>query len=220
MLCPVLTCSGVIVSEWNVLTTAACVNYLLPEDVKVYVGSNKLKKNGFTFSVANILIHPDYSRQTNDCNIAILTLSEPFDYSVDTVDFIPIAAEMPSVGSNGVTSGFGAIDPNLQYPETLQAAVLRIYSQNQCERLKNIRLKPSMFCAGDTAGKRDLCPDDQGAPIQHQGELIGISSFGYSCGLAAPNPSTPVFTSVVYLSDWILQNIFGFDDYENPYGYY
>lgn len=64
-----------------------------------------------------------------------------------------------------------------------------------------------MFCAGDVKGEKDLCPGDQGAPAVFENKLVGIYSWGCSCGLAAPKPSSPVFDSIPFFHDWIRSNI-------------
>lgn len=99
MLCPVIMCSGAIVSSRNVLTTVFCVNYLSPEDVQVHARSNKYYSREFTFNVANIFQHPRFIPSTYDYNTAILTVETIFNFRIGTVQPIPLVTTAPPINS-------------------------------------------------------------------------------------------------------------------------
>ncbi len=160
--CPTIMCSGAIVSSRNVLTTASCINNLSPEDVQVYVGSVSYYSGGYIFNVENIEKHPSFSPSSFNNNIAILTVATPFDFSIGTVQPIPLAITSPPFNSFVITTAYGAVDPSYTLPDVLQKASLQVYPLAICQMYKNNRITLSMFCAGDPKGNRDLCPGDQG----------------------------------------------------------
>lgn len=58
-----------------------------------------------------------------------------------------------------------------------------------------------MFCAGE--GVDDSCTGDSGGPAVIDDELVGIISWGYSCG----SPEYPgVYTQVYRYREWIAEN--------------
>jgi len=73
-----------------------------------------------------------------------------------------------------------------------------------------------MFCAGDLDyGGLDSCQGDSGGPatvvIEDKHTLIGVTSWGYGCGL----PNKPgVYTHVSKFVSWIRNHVER--DYENP----
>lgn len=191
------------------LTTAFCVVHLKPADVQVYLGFNAHNKSNQTSrSVSDIVIHPNYNSNTYDNNLAILILEKKLtatDLAASTIQPIPLCAKAPPVSHYIIVSAYGE-DKNYEYPVTLQKTSLQLYGTKVCQQYKNNKLTNSMFCAGDPAGKRDLCPEDQGSPGVHVlGKcLYGIYNWGCSCGLAAPDsPSSPVFTNLVYLRSFV-----------------
>jgi len=199
-------CSGVIVSSKNVLTTATCINTLAPADVEVRVGSQYYYTGGFLFAVSAIVQNPHFQKSTYESNIAILTVVGAFNLQLSNVRAIPLASTLPATGSTLIGSAFGATDPQLTLPDTLQKVNIKAFSLADCKNYKRNRLTESMFCAGDVSGHKDFCPADQGAPLVYQGELSGIYSWGCSCGLSAPTPSSPVFNSIPYFRSWIQSN--------------
>ncbi|MFD3608270.1 serine protease [Streptomyces atroolivaceus] len=209
VLAPVIMCAGALIDTRHVVTTATCVRYLEPSDVEVYIGSNKYYADGITKEVTGLDEHPTFDPSTYDNNIAVLTLDSPLTpaeistYAIKTIPRAAAGSSLPAAGSYSDVTAYGATDPNLTLPDLMQHAQLRHYTPAQCQTYKKNKLTDSMFCAGDPAGNRDLCPGDQGAPLVQAGKLVGISSWGFSCGLAAPNPSSPVFTRISSVNKWI-----------------
>lgn len=61
------------------------------------------------------------------------------------------------------------------------------------------------YCAFDPTGNRDSCQGDSGGPLQTirspstSSKIVGIVSFGITCGSALPS----IYTRVAYYTDWI-----------------
>ncbi|MFD5437624.1 serine protease [Kitasatospora sp. NPDC127067] len=199
---PVQLCGGSLVTPRWVLTSASCVTGLLPADVEVRAGSDMYYAGGVTAAVTQVVIHPNYNPATFDANLALLELASPLTTS-SSIKPVPLANALPAAGTVAEITGWGAENPALELPPTLKAAELTMFSQSNCQKYKNGRLTSGMFCAGDPTGVTDTCPEDGGDPLVHNGALIGVYSWGGACGLAAPNPSSPVFTNVVTYASWI-----------------
>ncbi|MEV6575044.1 serine protease [Streptomyces sp. NPDC051577] len=199
---PVVMCQGALVDLKHVVTTATCVNNLPPSDVNVRVGSTKYYEGGLSEAVTVITVHPAFDKSTYDNNIAVLTLAGSLPAGT-SIKPIPLAESDPPVGSPGVVTSFGATNAQNDLPDFLQQATLTTFSATQCQNSKGGRVTSRMMCAGDPTGAKDTCPADQGAPLAHQGRLVGIYSWGASCGLATPNTSSPVFNRISTLTTWI-----------------
>ncbi|WP_329191736.1 MULTISPECIES: serine protease [unclassified Streptomyces] len=199
---PVVMCEGALVDLKHVVTTATCVSALAPSDVNVRVGSNKYYDGGLSEAVTVITVHPAFDKSTYDSNIAVLTLARTLPAGT-SIKPIPLAENDPPGGSLGVVTSFGATNTENALPDLLQQAPLTTLSATQCQNFKGGRVTIRMMCAGDQTGVKDLCPADQGTPLAYQGRLVGIYSWGGSCGLAAPNSSSPVFNRISTFATWI-----------------
>lgn len=66
-------------------------------------------------------------------------------------------------------------------------------------------LSPSQCCAFDPTARNDACQGDSGGPLQqfsnspNIAEIVGVVSFGVSCGTKLPS----IYTRVAYYLDWI-----------------
>lgn len=200
-------CSGTVISSRNVLATATCVDTLSPTDVEVVAGTNMYCNGGFSHLVINILFHPNFTVSTHESNLAILTVHKAFDSTLGLIKPIPLADALPPTNAYVIASAYGVTNKHLDLPEFLQKVNLLVYSRTQCKSYKRNRVTASMFCVGDPNGKKDLCPEDQAAPAVYNSELVGIYSFGCSCGHSASNLTSPVFNSIPSFKNWIQSNI-------------
>lgn len=72
-------------------------------------------------------------------------------------------------------------------------------------------LNQGHFCAYDPAGLSDACQGDSGGPLQiilppnEMAQIVGVTSFGYSCGSRIP----AVYARVAFYLDWIEQVVWG-----------
>lgn len=85
--------------------------------------------------------------------------------------------------------------------EVLLAAEVKVYSRKRClEDFPYDTITESMMCAGVEDGSVDSCQGDSGGPLVADGVLIGVVSWGYSCGL----PHRPgVYTNVAVVRRFI-----------------
>lgn len=69
-------------------------------------------------------------------------------------------------------------------------------------------ISENQYCAQDPAFKMDSCRGDSGGPLQifrnkYTAHVIGIVSFGVSCGSDLPS----IYTRVASYSDWIVSHV-------------
>lgn len=94
---------------------------------------------------------------------------------------------------------------------------LNIFRNNECDAFFDRTRKlpdgivESQLCAGNRGGRKDTCEGDSGGPLQvvNPGNncifhVIGLTSFGKSCGLAN---SPGVYTRISSYLDWIEANV-------------
>jgi len=192
------------------------------------------------FEIDSIEIHPDFNvgpYLNND--IAIITIANRTngtstageESGIDFGDYVGAACLPPESfwyrpGRTMEITGWGKVlkvggenKRSLSSPNTLQEATVPIISQKRCQD-DNVygerRISDKMFCAGDLDyGGLDSCQGDSGGPatvvIEDKHTLIGVTSWGYGCGL----PNKPgVYTHVSKFVSWIRNHVE--KDYDNP----
>lgn len=101
-----------------------------------------------------------------------------------------------------VVTGWGSRGRNNSVKsEVLLAAEVKVYSRKQClQHYPYDAITESMMCAGVEDGSVDSCQGDSGGPLVANGVLIGVVSWGYSCGL----PHHPgIYTNVAVVRRFI-----------------
>ncbi|KAL0155171.1 hypothetical protein M9458_049434, partial [Cirrhinus mrigala] len=150
-------------------------------------------------SINTLIIHPSYSSDTYNNDIALLHLSS----SVNFTNYIrPV--NFPSGTSSWIT-GWG----QTAFGGTLQETVVPVIINSECNNLLGANLiTENMMCAGLLQGGKDTCQGDSGGPMvsKHCSVWVqaGIISRGHDCG----QPSEPgVYTRVSRYQQWITTSI-------------
>lgn len=101
----------------------------------------------------------------------------------------------------------GTVRPSVLLKTNLTSMPLSICNStlfgNNHPSLRN-GIRESQCCAYDPEGRNDACQGDSGGPLQifsspAIGTIVGVVSFGISCGTTLPG----VYTRVAYYIDWI-----------------
>merc|ERR1711931_510380 len=206
-------CGGSIINKNQVITAAHCVEGALPILDSVVAGAHhRILEGGHqTRRVAKMEHHASWNNPPFNNDVALITVSEPFDFSDPNVqpiemmkssvdgELIPAETICNSTGW-GLTSGAGLFLPN-----ALQWAKLPVHSRADCEEIFPGYITDGMICAGTTgystcngdSGGPLVCPDESGV-----GKLAGLVSFGYTgCTDAG------VYTMVSHYEEWITSRL-------------
>ncbi|XP_028035246.1 trypsin, alkaline A-like [Bombyx mandarina] len=210
-------CAGVILTSRHVVSTAHCFqynestgrNYSLPKYWRVRVGSSYRSRGGFIHGLKTIITHRGFDQlyYTNDIAMVVVTKTFIFSPKVRQGTIVKYGTEI-SPNSICTLIGWGVKEPDGAQPEQLQSTALFTIDQDVCRnRYATIRalISDSMLCAGRVeAGGPDGCYGDSGGPLIYKGLVVGLVSFGYSCG---HRYYPGVYTKISHYTDWIVKTV-------------
>jgi secreted trypsin-like serine protease len=207
-------CGGSILSSWEILTAAHCVDYdgdvLTASDVKVLVGTATLSTTRATaVAVASITVHPDWDWPTYANDVAVLRLAAPIALTPGVQEAIPLASATVANGTSALITGWGNTSTTgTSYPTQLKKATVSTVSDASCNSAYSGDGgidADIMLCATGGGFTIDACQGDSGGPLVVSvggvPTLAGITSFGIGCA-EAPYPG--VYTEVSAFRTWIL----------------
>jgi len=208
----------------NWLVTAAHCFSDQSNNVRVYFHPHQVDQvfNPFfpSYTVRDFFIHPEFSTQTKENDIAFLRLEDHLEN--DSWFFPPhnqkIQMKLTSdsylyetPGTELMIAGYGKVSTNDDFDimhSTLHYGRVKVVDE---KKFPKIKVSPSMMVAegnqinNNTFSVVDSCQGDSGGPLYFKKEdneyiLVGIVSWGISCGI----PEYPgVYTRISAFYDWI-----------------
>ncbi len=209
-------CGATILNEHWVVTAAHCVLPIATTSfLQVRSGFTAITSDEGTFHRVNKgVVHADYDYGSDDRShdIALLRVSEPFDFDNEAVSKMPlvnafdVARGLEDPGNEVDISGWGRLTYNGAIPDSLQAAAVTIADINETAYLHEI-ITDAMIMAGEDG--IDACQGDSGGPMivtDRYGEkkLAGVTSWGVGCGF---NGYPGVYTRISHYENWLDHNL-------------
>ena len=154
-------CGGSILSASYILTSAFCVDGVVPDGISIAAGIHNLEEDFLTLRyVQEVLIHPDWNRNDGSYrhDIALLRIFPPL--SVDANGYLARTCvpyfsssderqNYPRQGSNVTVVGWGATEYGRQRTSvTLQQATVSVIDSHALICQQSLHDVKSQFCAG------------------------------------------------------------------------
>ncbi|XP_067874834.1 uncharacterized protein [Heterodontus francisci] len=194
-------CGGSLINNQWIVSAAHC--YQPPSILVAHLGEHDLRYSEGTeqrIQVEKAIAHPEYNRINLNNDIMLLKLASParFNQYVKPID---LPSRCATAGTQCVTSGWGNLLTNgVKYPNVLQCLDQPILPDVECRKAYPPYFTDNMFCSGFWEGGQSTCQGDSGGPVVCNGELQGITSWGYDCAMKG-HPS--VFVKVCNYNQWI-----------------
>lgn len=211
-----LICGGTLIEKNLVLTAAHCVNTREPGDIDVVADTLELSSNDRErIGVIDIIIHPEYDRNTAYADIAIVKLAG--DSRAGTADIISSDlfsrwSSLLDADSTATVFGWGATAERTR-SNHLQSVALPLVDAETCQSAysdEGYVVAQGTICAGFASGGKDACRGDSGGPLMMPNPengswlQIGIVSWGEGCAEA---DSYGVYTSILPYLSWISETV-------------
>ncbi|XP_063923282.1 trypsin-1-like [Zophobas morio] len=198
------SCGGSIVAPNYIVTAAHCTEGKTEDGMSIRAGTSIREDGGQVIDVKKITNHPKYNTDSGspDYDIAILELATNLElgFQVAVIN-LPTEDQTWPAGTEALISGWGLThEGDTELPVNLQGASVQLIDQASCVAAYGGFITERMFCAGVDGGGVDSCQDDSGGPLQVEGILAGVVSFGNGCGLAG---FPGVYTNVSDVLDFI-----------------
>ncbi|CAH2009728.1 unnamed protein product [Acanthoscelides obtectus] len=104
-------------------------------------------------------------------------------------------------GATVISSGWGVTEMHSDIAsDILRDVDLKIINNEICLRKVKEAVTKRMICATGGRTGKDTCEFDSGGPLEYNGTLVGIVSWGRGCGI---KNMPGVYTSVARLRPWI-----------------
>ncbi|XP_048487069.1 trypsin CFT-1 isoform X1 [Plutella xylostella] len=219
-------CGGVILTQHHVLTAAHCLFHeindttavtgttnLRASEVIVRVGSTYNDRGGSVHVTPKIVVHESYNHPILDNDVAVLVLPTSMsNYRSSSVQpaVIPPGGYVVPNNASVVAVGWGLTDMNCSKSNTLglRHAGLRKVDRDTCGARWEASVPDNFLCAGLLGvGGAGTCRGDSGGPLVYNGVVVGVTSFGMTCGDSLyPNVFTRVSSYSVWINNTVHQN--------------
>ncbi|XP_050503558.1 trypsin-7-like [Diabrotica virgifera virgifera] len=194
-------CAGSLINKDTVITAAHCLNHPLLKPTSVLLGTADQSGSGTTVYIKTYKLHENFSVENADENhvkanndIAFIKLEEDVKFSkkIQPIKLPEQDAKIPK-GTSLVVAGWAKTSPDGLTSKVLRDAKVTAASHARlCD-------SDDKLCAGNR--KSGVCEGDSGGPLELNGTLVGIVSFGEHDCVKSGDPS--VYANVAFFRTWI-----------------
>lgn len=183
----------------NLICSISCFSTSVNQS-KVVAGSNTLDSGGDRYNISEIFIHPNFTMEWLQNDIALLRLSSQIQFSKN-VSALNLPSTNVGVGEKVVAAGWGVYRIPRDVPNNLQHINLTTISVSKCQ--KTMPVTDTQVCTFTKKGE-GICYGDSGGPLVSAGHILqGIVSFGIPCAAGYPD----VYSRVYSFLSWIDETI-------------
>ncbi|KAJ8680151.1 hypothetical protein QAD02_015938 [Eretmocerus hayati] len=195
-------CSGVLIGDKHVLTTAQCASLVKANTLVVRVGSNYDTKEGKLYTTGSVVLHDAYNPETLVNNIAVIAVVEDLSNITEIVMNSDTSYVKP--GIQGTAAGWGRLNSSTVPEELIDDMEVQIMDKKSC---LDRPLSAGEFCGGDVKESKGTCYIP-GSPLitktGNQKKLIGMVSMRDA---DVCQQRSDVFVDVSSYKNWILRVI-------------
>nr|XP_050847379.1 brain-specific serine protease 4-like isoform X1 [Vespula vulgaris] len=212
-------CSGTIINERTVITTASCAlaNSQIYKLYAVAIGEFNTEtdpdcnplfcgRNVQLYNISYIIKHPNYCADTFANNIALIHLEKPIHFEVTAQPVCLLPREIyVKAGSNTVLIGWGKLSNQKDLSTMQQELKMTLLPKQNCWDFLNQGYSVELCASGET----EPCSAYNGSPLLYKYSdtyfLVGILSYGSNCDEKSNSPL--VFVDVQKYARWLLENL-------------
>ncbi|CAF0733590.1 unnamed protein product [Adineta ricciae] len=195
-------CTGFLLTNRHVITSATCVYNLHESSLSIHFGSDSLSKGSDVLkrSILSVAYPRTYRKGRTVDDIAVLTLASNVTLSL-SVSLCPIAKNLsiPQMNDNSVVVGW---NNDIAVSEKIQKAEVKVENLSTCELPTTTE---GQFCGRYTA--MDICDTDRGSPLLLQETKDKWTCAGIAIGNRSKCRSAGIYTRISYYDTFITNSI-------------
>jgi trypsin len=153
------SCGGSIISNFTILTAAHCVFGIKAKQVTVRIGSKYNDLGGELFKVAKIIVHPQYTTEDSDFDVALLILGKQIVMKPKVKEIVKLAAKDDKLADGTIVfvSGWGHTQNEKESNDKLRGVEVPVVNQAKCREAYPNLIKENMCAGYFNEGGKDSC---------------------------------------------------------------
>jgi secreted trypsin-like serine protease len=203
-------CSGFIINEFYIGTTAFCMMNYLPTQIEALLGTSQISNGGggWLYRINNIKTHYAFDPAVHLNDVAVIKTNVKISFTI-IINSIELASEFLEAAQTVTISGFGKSSHlEEEISENLYFIRKQVITNSDCySRLYQIGEDPNVvhgnnFCTFNGIGQ-GTCLGDAGSPVTMNNQIVGIVSWDNFCGLGSPD----IHIRISNFRSWFIEKI-------------